>query len=428
MKSRTIIFFIGCALLAMVAPVWAGTLYFSGGPDLGGAIAGTNEFFPGAVTSITVVLENRGLIDAKIVRPDLISRDELPNTAKLIRVGLSASGAPLIVKSDPQMIGDLSGGSSKTVTFDVKIDENAMAGQFTLPLKIEYTYLYFAETDEKGEFIQYYYKDVEKVLNLIVNIKSTARLEVLQVTTDHLNVGTEGYLTLSLRNSGSVDAKKGVLRISRNGNSPVIPTDSSVYVDTFPPGNTTTARFKLSVSSSAESGQTYPVDLVLTYKDSEGTMTTTETVTFGVAIGGKVDFTVISPPPQMAIGEKKVIEVEYRNTGAAKVFNAQARLSAVDPFTSGDDTAFLGDMAPGESKVAAFEVNVDSGATAKEYGLDSEIRYRDALDNSLISDTMKVKISVSERPGILSNPVILLVIVMAALGIAFGVIRLRKRA
>lgn len=426
MKNRTIIFFIGFALLAMVTPVWAGTLYLSGGPNLGGAIAGTNEFFPGEDTKITVLVENRGLIDIKIIRDDIVSRDDLPNTAKLMRVGLGTGDAPITVKTDPQMIGDLSGGSTRSVAFNVKIAEDALAGDYVIPLTLQYTYLYSAESEGQDN-IHYYYKDELKVLNLSIKLQSTARLEVLQVTTEQLNVGTEGYLSLTLRNVGSEDARKGVLRISRNGNSPVIPTDSSVYVDTFPPGDTTIARFKLSVSSSAEGGQTYPIDLVLTYKDSEGTMATTETVTFGVVVEGKVDFEVISPPPQIAIGEKKVIGVEYRNTGAAKVFNAQARLSAVDPFTSGDDTAFLGDMAPGESKVAAFEVNVDSGAIAKEYGLDSEIRYRDALDNSLISDTMKVKISVSERPGILSNPVILLIIVMAALGIAFGVMRFRKR-
>ena len=74
------------------------------------------------------------------------------------------------------------------------------------------------------------------------------------------------------------------------------------------------------------------------------------------------------------------------------------------PFTSNDDTAFLGTLAPGEMREAVFEISVDKSATIKEYALDSEIRYRDALDNSLISDPMKVRIVVEKENSLLGNP------------------------
>ena len=86
-----------------------------------------------------------------------------------------------------------------------------------------------------------------------------------------------------------------------------------------------------------------------------------------------------------------MINVQYTNTGGATAYNVQARISAVDPFTSSDDTAFLGTLAPGETREAAFEISMDKSATIKDYALDSEVRYRDALDNSLISDPMKVR-------------------------------------
>jgi hypothetical protein len=56
---------------------------------------------------------------------------------------------------------------------------------------------------------------------------------------------------------------------------------------------------------------------------------------------------------------------------------------------------------------ATFEIAVDKSATIKEYALDSEIRYRDALDNSLISDPMKVRIVVEKENSLLSNPLVL---------------------
>ena len=64
----------------------------------------------------------------------------------------------------------------------------------------------------------------------------------------------------------------------------------------------------------------------------------------------------------------------------------------VDPFTSNDDSAFLGDIAPNETKEAAFLVSADKTATVKKYGIDAEIRYRDALDNQVISDPMKLSV------------------------------------
>jgi hypothetical protein len=129
-------------------------------------------------------------------------------------------------------------------------------------------------------------------------------------------------------------------------------------------------------------------------------------------------------------GNKKIINVEYKNTGETTVYSAQSRISAVDPFTSNDDIAYLGDLKPGESVVASYEMSVDRSATIKEYGLDSEIRYRDALDNTYISDTMKVKINVISSAGItavLSNPVYLSIIVAAIIGIVYLVYRYRKK-
>jgi hypothetical protein len=399
----------------------AGTMYLSGGPDLSVSLSGSNEISPGAVTSLSVMVENHGLIDVKMVRPELVTRDDLPNTAKLVRVGLGRGEAPLTVRSDPQMIGDLIGGTSGTISFDVKISSDAQAGTYQVPVFIEYTYLYSAESDGQDN-IRYYYKTEQKTLSLNITIKSIARLEIKKVDTDHLNVGTEGYLIVTLKNTGNENANRGVLRIIRNGNSPVIPTDSSVYQESFPKDGEITARFKVSISSTAEGNQVYPIDIILYYENSEGEALNTDSVTFGVPVSSKVDFSIISGTIEIAPGQQKVIEVEYRNTGSVTVSNAQARISAVEPFTSSDDTAFLGDIAPGESGIARFEITTDRGATVKEYGLDSEIRYRDALDNSMISDTMKVQVRVTRQPGILDkllNPLSLTLIAVGFIGSAW---------
>jgi hypothetical protein len=73
---------------------------------------------------------------------------------------------------------------------------------------------------------------------------------------------------------------------------------------------------------------------------------------------------------------------------------------------------------------------VASDATIKEYGLDSEIRYLDALDDTYISDPMKVSIDVKNLTGlagIVSNPVYLSLLVAVIIGIVYAILHFRKK-
>jgi hypothetical protein len=183
------------------------------------------------------------------------------------------------------------------------------------------------------------------------------------------------------------------------------------------------------VSGDAES-QTYPVDVVVIYQNREGDFITSKSDTIGVLVGGKVVFTVISRAAEMNPGNKKTLHVEYKNTGDTAVYGAQARISAVDPFTSNDDIAYIGDLKPGESRNVSFVVSVDRTATIKEYGLDTEIRYRDALDNTYISDTMKVRVDVTAPAGmttILLNPIYLSIIGAAVIGAVYLIFRYSQK-
>lgn len=376
----------------LVSPAYAGTKYLAGSPDLTAYISGTNEYGPGDTVSLKVAIENKGVNEFKFVQSGIVDREDLPNTAKFLKVTLDAGNAPVIIKSDPQMIGDLKASNTGTAVFTVKIPAGSASGTYNLPLNMDYSYLY--QADQFGsETIQYSYKHVSRNVTLPVTIKKEVKAEVVSAEVDHLNAGTEGYVTLEVKNIGQEDGKKAVLKIVRNDKSPVIPTTSSVYIGNFPPGATVNSRFKVAVSDNAEA-QTYPLDLYVEYENNEGDVVKSDVETIGMPVGKKVSFKVASESAEIKPGQKKVISFVYTNTGGAPAYNAQARISAIDPFTSNDDTAYLGTLAPGESKEASFEVLADKTATIKEYGLDSEVRFRDALDNTIVSDPMKVQIQV----------------------------------
>jgi hypothetical protein len=412
----------------LTAPVLADIKYTQGHPAFAASISGINEYYPGDQVQIPVIIRNNGLNLAESVGPDIVAPADLPNTAKSVTVTLAPGTAPLVVKSDPQYIGDLPGQGQATALFTVKINADAPAGTYSLPLAVNYTYL--SAFDQYGsDTMRYTYQTNLVTLNLPVTIKPVISIDVISAVPDGLNAGTDGYINLTLRNTGSDNGSKAVVKILQNSDSPIVPVDSSVYVGDFPSGSIVTCQYKVSVSRDADS-KSYPVDVEVVYQNPEGDFVTSRDETIGVLVGNKIDFEVVSPPAEMSPGSTKTILVEYKNTGNATVLGAQARIVASTPFASTNDISYLGDLGPGQSAVASFSLNVAQGATIKMYGLDSEIRYRDQLDTTYISDIMKVPVDVKMPTGItgiITNPVDLTIIVACIIGAVYVAYRFRRK-
>jgi hypothetical protein len=418
-----------CTCFFISAPAMAGTRVLSGSPVLSATVSGANEFSPGTETTIPVVIQNSGLIEFEFTYPTTLTPADLPNTAKLMTVTLTPGDAPVIILSDPQMVGDLPGGVRMMVNFKVRIAPDAQAGTYNLPLMVHYTYL--AHADQYGQdTLQYYYQTRDVTLNLPIQIKPEIMLDVVSIDTGHITVGTEGFVIMQLRNQGHEDGADAVLMLAPAPNSPVQPSVGSVYIGDFPRDSVVTVPFKVAVSANGEA-QNYPMNLTVQYKDGNGNFVSSAPVVIGIPVFAKISFEVVSSPPEVTPGGQHRLAIEYKNTGSSPVYSAQARIYAVDPFTTSDDTSYLGNMAPGETSTAVFEVTVDSSATVKTYSLDSEIRYRDALDNDQISDRIPVPVSIVAPTGIqalIANPGVIAVIVLGVIALVFFVrTRWKKR-
>jgi hypothetical protein len=252
---------------------------------------------------------------------------------------------------------------------------------------------------------------------------------VLETETSNLIVGTEGYVNLTIKNIGYEDGKQATVKLLRSGESAVIPTDNNVYIGAFPRNGVVTCLYKVAISADAQA-QTYPVDVAVTYTNAEGDTVTSTTETIGVPVADKLMFNVTSPPAVVTQGETSMVVVEYQNLGVITAHNAQARLSVVDPLSSTDSTAYLGDIPPGGKATAQYAITAASGAAPATYALDTEVRYRDALDNSQISDTFKADVQVVPRPATAALVQLLeLVVVVAGILTAIGyyVLVVRKK-
>lgn len=423
MTNISLLLILICVLVAGTAtPVLAGTKYMTGSPNLSVSIVGNNEFTPGTTIPFQIKVQNSGLNKLKFVESGIIDRDDSPNTAKMVTVSLSPGNSQALIKSDSQMIGDIKGSESTVATFEVYLPDDAKAGKYDLPISLDYTYLNSADQDGT-DTISYRYLNKKFEDNLPFIVQSAINLAVVDVKTDNINAGGSGNVTLTLKNIGNDAGKGAIAYLNRSVDSPIVPVSNGVYVGTIAPNDTTTVTYKVSVSEDAHP-QEYPISVGMVYDNGDGKTLMSPFKRVGIPVGSKVHFTVTSDAPKINPGNKKPVEVTYKNDGSVTVYSAEARISAVDPFSSSDDLAYLGDLKPGESANARFGLTLTSDADTKVYGLDSEIKYRDSLDDSHVSDTIKVPINVVKPEGpvaFLSNPVVIGIILVLILGGAYTI-------
>jgi len=172
------------------------------------------------------------------------------------------------------------------------------------------------------------------------------------------------------------------------------------------------SKFTIEISKNAPAG-TYPLTLELSYAHQANVQVSGDD--FNKDIGGIINHEVglwyenktqtqtievqVKREPYFEASEVKgelypevggMLYVTYKNIGEEPAKDATVRVSAGDPFSTTDDQAYLGSLNPGESAVAAFDMDVDEEATPKPYSLNSEILYEDMDGHDQISDSIKI--------------------------------------
>jgi hypothetical protein len=410
----------------LLAPVSAVTQHIGSGPSFTAVVNGDNEFVPGEDTTITILVKNTGLNTFKQVMMGTIQPEDQQNTAKTTTIGLASAGDNVTVRTDPQMVGDIPGGATIPVQFRIKISANATAEEYQLPLTLRYRYLKVI-VQERADMFEYDYNEAEETLPVIIRMQPHVKAQIIEAVPEHLTVGSDGYLNLKIKNIGPENGTLASVKLLRNGQSPIIPVDSTVFIGDFPSGNTITCRYKVSVSNDA-TNQNYPVDLAVSYMNREGTVVTSSKTTIGVPVNEQPVFTVISSVPEVSRGAESTIDVTYRNNGKVPVYDAQARITPHDPVTASDSNAFLGDIAPGETATATFVLVADPDAETGEQTFDSTIRYRDATGISISSDPIPVQLNIVPSAGGISPLIIVSTIAVLVIGAAFFVYRQKNKS
>lgn len=154
-------------------------------------------------------------------------------TARHVTVGLNATSPLSILKSASVYVGDMSGKTSREVTYQMHVDSSADPKAYNVPVLITYV-------DRNGA--------TQMVGQLIgVKIASMPMVSASLDSQDDFMAGTEGAVTVSVVNEGFVDAKFLSVELVET-NEYTVTSNSDVYIGNLASDDFETEDFEIKVA------------------------------------------------------------------------------------------------------------------------------------------------------------------------------------
>lgn len=296
-------------------------------------------------------------------------------------------------------IGNLAPKEVAIAKFRVTLDLPT-GGVYPVKLKLVYT-------DEYGNVRE------SDTATFGIEVLSKPRIEVKSVQSS-VYVNSKGDVVVKL--VSDVDMEMVSARIVTS--SPLSALSSECYIGNVKAGEEFKAVFRLKASSEAKETM-YPADVFLKFKAGDD-FVESDAIRIGIEIKPEVEFEVLGVP-EIRAGEEKIVTFMIKNNGVAEIKDATARIVVVSPFSSSDDSAFIGNLKPGEFVNASFKISADRDATPKLYALNLEVKYRAENGEWVVSKPVKAVIDVKPRPVDYMIFAIIAIVVIA--GIAYYVKR-----
>lgn len=307
--------------------------------------------------------------------------DERARDARLRLV----SSPPFEARDGSKHVGELPPGESARTSFRVSVGDSYTEGDAAAKFALEYE-------DENGVTHE------TEPETAGVGVAGDADFSV-DAEAEAMYVDSVGAVHATVTNVGdtAVEEARYVLRET----PPFQPVSNKASLGDLAPGESATASFRVEVSDRAVA-QRYPIEGHVEYQDMYNETRTSDATTDSVEIGPERDFSV-SGTPTVNAGGTETVEFTVENTGGGPMRDAVARINVDSPLSTDDDTAYLGDVEPGESTNVSYRISVDSGATEKEYSVDAVIKYDNAFGDKVVTDIQKAPVRVEGSAGILGR-------------------------
>jgi hypothetical protein len=419
----------------------------SGKPDLEVTVVGSQELAVGQVGAIQIMVQNIGTFSGDVDDP----ADQVMATGYLTATGvalvapcttaigttatLTCNSPSIEVLGGTAALGTLSRGMStvQPITFQLYIHEDAQPGTYELDLTFEYQYLKDVDWLNPGEPTpQFDFHWGSRVQQEQISITVVGTYFSAVVThTEAVRSGGTGIVTVGIQNKGGNEAY-GVTAEIVPGTS-ISPVGPASFLGDISGNSSVTTQLKVSVSKEAIAKNS-SVNILVKYKDDRD-IPRQSLLTVGVMVEGNLDFEVqaVQVDGTLTPGSERVITIPIVNAGDYEATDAVARINIVNPFATApfsttDDTAYIGTLQPGESGLAKFRISVDADAVPKPYILEVEVQYWDSSGNSYTSDTMRAAVTVQQPSGLSTTAIVLISLAaVAVVVVLLRVVRPRRK-
>jgi hypothetical protein len=381
---------LGVVLVVLVG-VAAGTPV--GSPDVDVTIP-SNKLLAGEETTLEVQVANDAeLLAASTTDPTL---NGLVTTADGVRLELRSGGTPISVRTGEQALGSLEDGATRTVGFEVSVDEDARPGRYSIPYSLTYTHV--RSVSESTGAVDERRVTTEGFLR--VRIEERARLAVVNASTD-VRVGASGTASVTVENVGSAPARETRLRLrSPNGDLGVgAAGESSRFVGTLRPGERRTVAYVVTASETARPAP-YTVEVVGTFEDGLGRTVTTDPLPVGLRPDVGRRFVVVATASDVTVADTGTVTVRLRNDGTETVTDASVSLRSSTAALGVDGgpvaSRYVGTWGPGEVRSLTFDVVTNATAAPRTYALEGIVAYD--TPEGVRSQSAPVAVGVPVRP------------------------------
>ena len=390
-----------CITMSAAPCIALGYTYDTGlRPVLSAHVVSDPRYYPGDTFAMTVVLTNKDQDTTVQLAPFLAPGTYDPRTALGLVVSPRESDAPVSLKTQPILVGDIRAGDKVPLTLQGTVDEDALPGTHAMLLNLTYRYIYAIPMTGSGySTIQPLYRDMSLSIPVGITVESEVRPALLYVGQENLVPGTQGYLIGEVKNVGHATGSEVVFTVVPFDNVTFRVVEGSTYIGQFEPGATAPIRVRIAVKDHTAAGW-YPAVLQGTYRESDGSTRTTPSIPVGIKVAKGAEFRVDSPGIVISPGETAIVNVSYTNTGDSPAADAEAKVIGNHVIVPAKDTAVLGFIGPGETRTAQFEISAKSAISGKQYPLDTEVKYRDGLGALMLSDRASLGVSVQSPEGI----------------------------
>lgn len=330
---------------------------------IGGATAQTTR----ATTNLNTVLINTDPVPVQS-GDDAEIRFKVRNTgntaAENVEVNIKDS-FPFQLKPDRKRtyeLGTVSPGEEYHITAEVLVAEDAPDGQNDLKVEIS-----------NGD-------SFSVTQNIPISVQSSnvdLNLANLQTAPTSLMPDTDdNQLTVEVVNNGEKTAENVVLNLDLPSFFKKTSSFSSRQaLGNIQAGEIKPATFNFDIAKNASSGEV-EIPAEVSYSAGNETGTITKQLSFSTNLEGKPQYEVSNVNSSLRAGGSGKIEMTVTNTGSVKSGSTRIRLldSSDLPFSFDSSSQYIGTLQSGQSGTAVFNVNTDSGAVAKDYLLDFEVR------------------------------------------------------